>query len=125
MAVNEHQDADPRIYLAAERTLLSWVRTGLAMMGFGFVLARFGMVGEVAMPNGEASQAPDWSRWTGMALLLSGVCICLGASWAHYRTVVRLDRNLPLRFKPISIGVIVAVSLAMIGLLVSWFLIWA
>ena len=30
-------------YLAAERTLLAWIRTGLAMMGFGFVVARFGL----------------------------------------------------------------------------------
>lgn len=30
-------------YLAAERTLLAWIRTGLALMGFGFVLARFGL----------------------------------------------------------------------------------
>lgn len=30
-------------YLASERTLLAWVRTGLALMGFGFVVARFGM----------------------------------------------------------------------------------
>jgi uncharacterized membrane protein YidH (DUF202 family) len=28
-------------YLAAERTLLAWIRTGLALMGFGFVVARF------------------------------------------------------------------------------------
>ena len=35
--------ADARVYFAAERTLLAWVRTGLAMMGFGFVVARFGM----------------------------------------------------------------------------------
>ncbi|HWC76143.1 MAG TPA: DUF202 domain-containing protein, partial [Blastocatellia bacterium] len=26
---------DPRVQLAAERTLLAWIRTGLAMMGFG------------------------------------------------------------------------------------------
>ena len=30
-------------YLAAERTLLAWIRTGLALMGFGFVVARFGL----------------------------------------------------------------------------------
>ena len=30
-------------YLAAERTFLAWVRTGLALMGFGFVAARFGL----------------------------------------------------------------------------------
>ncbi len=34
---------DPRVYFAAERTLPPWVRTGLAMMGFGFVVARFGL----------------------------------------------------------------------------------
>lgn len=32
-----------RDYLAAERTFLAWIRTGLALMGFGFVVARFGI----------------------------------------------------------------------------------
>ena len=30
-------------FLAAERTFLAWIRTGLALMGFGFVVARFGL----------------------------------------------------------------------------------
>jgi Domain of unknown function (DUF202) len=34
---------DIREHLAAERTLLAYVRTGLALMGFGFVVARFGL----------------------------------------------------------------------------------
>ena len=34
---------DPRVYFAAERTLLAWVRTGITMMGFGFLVARFGL----------------------------------------------------------------------------------
>lgn len=34
---------EPTVYYAAERTLLAWVRTGLAMMSFGFVVARFGL----------------------------------------------------------------------------------
>ena len=31
---------DPRVYFAAERTLLAWVRTGLALVGFGTLLGK-------------------------------------------------------------------------------------
>jgi putative membrane protein len=31
-------EPDPRIYFAAERTFLAWLRTGFALMGFGFVV---------------------------------------------------------------------------------------
>jgi putative membrane protein len=37
------QKASLSDYLAAERTLLAWISTGLALMGFGFVVARFGL----------------------------------------------------------------------------------
>lgn len=36
-------DADPRVYFAAERTFLAWLRTGITVMAFGFVVARFGL----------------------------------------------------------------------------------
>ena len=46
-------ESDLRIYFAAERTTLAWVRTGLAMMGFGFVVARFGLfLRELAVVRG-------------------------------------------------------------------------
>jgi inner membrane protein YidH len=32
--------ADARDYLAEERTFLAWIRTGVAVMAFGFVVAR-------------------------------------------------------------------------------------
>ncbi len=29
---------DPRVYFAAERTLLAWIRTGITTIGLGFVV---------------------------------------------------------------------------------------
>ncbi len=37
------ENSDPRVYFAAERTMLAWLRTGIAVMAFGFVVARFGL----------------------------------------------------------------------------------
>ena len=38
----EPAERDPRVYFAAERTFLAWIRTGLGLMGVGFAVARFG-----------------------------------------------------------------------------------
>ena len=35
-------EPDPRVFFAAERTLLAWVRSGIAAIGLGFLVARFG-----------------------------------------------------------------------------------
>lgn len=34
---------DPRVFFAAERTLLAWSRTALALMAFGFAIERFAL----------------------------------------------------------------------------------
>jgi hypothetical protein len=36
-----------RDYLAEERTFLAWIRTGISLMGFGFVVARIGIFGDL------------------------------------------------------------------------------
>jgi len=44
---------DLRDYLAEERTFLAWIRTGLTLMGFDFVVARFGLFLEVMHNRGR------------------------------------------------------------------------
>ncbi|MFZ1887771.1 MAG: DUF202 domain-containing protein [Candidatus Binataceae bacterium] len=68
-------------YLAAERTFLAWIRTGLALMGFGFVVARFGLfLREIAMTTHAHPLEPTgMSLWGGIALLLSGVAVNVAA----------------------------------------------
>src|SRR6267378_7931005 len=89
------QKADLRDYLAAERTLLAWVRTGLAMMGFGFVVARFGLfLRELASVEGvQPRQRLAVSLWVGTTLVLLGVAVNFLAAVKHWNTVRRLDRG--------------------------------
>src|SRR5438874_11203137 len=61
--------ADLRDYLAEERTFRAWIRTGIALMGFGFVVARFGIFGDeppnvAACPSRSSARVLTlgWSR---------------------------------------------------------------
>src|SRR5208282_768883 len=80
-------------YLAAERTLLAWIRTGLALMGFGFVVARFGLFLQQIRLIDHAPSAPSYgvSLWFGTALIAVGVVVNLSSAWRHVRLVRELD----------------------------------
>ena len=44
MKENENQPiTNPSDHLANERTFLAWIRTGIAIMGFGFVVVKFAL----------------------------------------------------------------------------------
>ena len=110
---------DPRVRFAAERTLLAWVRTGLALMGFGFVVARFGLFLRelpAAVPGAPSGRTGGWSMAFGVALLLIGVAVNILAA-AEYRAVLRrIDRGEPYAPPRWSLGLVVAGLLAVLGL---------
>ena len=99
---------DPRVVLAAERTLLAWVRTGLALMGFGFVVARFGpLLREVAAA--DARVPPAGVPWIGLVLVVSGVGVNVVAAVRYHRIGAALARNETPR---ISLGLPAALAVA-------------
>src|ERR1700758_4325198 len=105
-------------YLAAERTLLAWIRTGLALMGFGFVLARFAlMLAELhVMQNGRAVESSGFSLWSGTGLIVVGVIVNAFAGWHHLRMVRVLDVGDKAFSRPSMLAVGIAFFLGLVGL---------
>jgi putative membrane protein len=127
---DEHPEAggaeDPRVRFAAERTLLAWLRTGLALMGFGFVVARFGLfLRELAAIRQPGDVSHGWSLWIGTALVAVGVGVTVLAANQHRQFLRRLERHegyLPPRW---SLGLAVSVVFVLIGLAMAVFLVLA
>ena len=119
------QKAGVSDYLAAERTLLAWIRTGLAMMGFGFVVARFGLFLQQiqAMQTPSSEQSYGLSLWFGTALIVVGVIVNVFAGWHHIRLVRAFDRGETSLSRPSIQAVAIAFFLALIGLAMAIYLV--
>ncbi len=104
---------------ANERTLLAWIRTGLSLITFGFVIARLGVWIRII---GDAGKGIPGSGWIGAVFVLMGAALdAIGIT-----RYVRFHRAF-MRRQPVPINVTavltIAGAIAMLGALLGAFVI--
>ena len=108
---------DPRVFLAAERTLLAWIRTGLAMMGFGFVVARFGLFAREfgRLQGAEPIAGTGFSLWIGTAMVVLGIAASMFAAIEHIRFLHLLPPAEAIERPRLVVSIAIAMLLSVLG----------
>ncbi len=76
-----------RTRLSIERTMMSWIRTAVALIGFGFAIVQF-FERLQQMPGVRPAAYPNAARDLGLALILCGILALLIAIW-QYLWIIR------------------------------------
>lgn len=110
-----------REHLANERTLLAWVRTAIALMGLGFVVARFGLfLREIAATAGiTAGPESAFSAPIGILLVAAGIVAMLISTIRFFQARRQIENGafVPEAYPEI---VVVVVTLLAGGALVAY-----
>jgi putative membrane protein len=86
-------EQDPRVYFAAERTFLAWIRTGLGLMGIGFAVSRFGLfLRQISASQSHlTAHSTGLSEWSGVSLVALGVIVNISAVIRHFQLIRELS----------------------------------
>ena len=116
-------ERDPRVYFAAERTLLAWVRTGVTIIALGFVVARFGLFLRLMNPAHPDLHRTGFSGVLGIGLaLFGGVLTCLaGVQFMLFLADLRPE-ELPPRRITSSLALVAAFAVSALGFLLGVYL---
>lgn len=76
-----------RTRLSVERTLMSWVRTAVSLIGFGFAIVQF-FERVQQMPGVKPARLPEAPRYLGLALIFCGIAGLVVSIW-EYRWTLR------------------------------------
>ena len=118
-------DTDPRVFFAAERTLLAWVRTGLTLIALGFVVSRFGLFVRLLAIQTQGSQPPgrfSLSAVLGVAFVLAGTLAIILATVQNQRFVATLPQaDLPRGYSRV-LAVVLSLFVGTLGVVLAAYL---
>lgn len=122
---------DPRVHMANERTFLSWVRTSIGIMAFGFVVEKFTLflkqisyvMERTGLPNPSPSVTPP--RYTAIfGIFLVGLGALMGLlAFVRYKKVEReIEED---NFQPsLLLDVLLVISVLSVGMFLVVYLIY-
>jgi putative membrane protein len=112
-------------HLANERTFLAWIRTSIAIMGFGFVVVKFALfirqLSLVVTDKDVVVPGKGYSVYIGTLLVAVGVLIALYA-YVRYRTTEKQLMNMAYRPSVVP-ALLLTASLIVIGVLLVFYLV--
>lgn len=113
---------DPRVFFAAERTLLAWIRTGISIQGVGFLVAKFGLFLRLMGFRGGEIAGQHSSTWMGVLFVLTGTASIGWSVWQHRRFL----RSLTTDQRPASYAesgaLVVGTLMTLLGILLAIYL---
>jgi putative membrane protein len=111
------------VYFAAERTLLAWIRSGVAVIGLGFVVARFGLFLQLVSPGGSDAPTNALSSALGCALSVVGGAVTALAA-LQFKLFLRelSDAELPRARVGSWLGLVLALTVAAVGITLGVYL---
>lgn len=77
---------------AADRTLLAWIRTSLAMISLGFGIEQVGQAAE-GLDGDLVGFSPLKTRVAGAALIALGIAATLAGMWEHRHMLRAITRD--------------------------------
>ncbi len=101
------------VYLAAERTLLTWIRAAIAFLVLGFAVDRFGMM--AARNAAGGLRGLPGSSWVGIALVATGIAAAVVSAFRYRRFNRRFARGEIHPGSGLPLAIALAYLLALIG----------
>lgn len=108
-------------HAANERTYLAWVRTGISIIAFGFVLERFSLFLHTVSESfgGKSPMAiSHGGREAGLAMVFAGLAALVVATWRFAVTSRRISSQQAVAYDGRTVlllgGVVIALALAIV-----------